>query len=167
MKRLVVACTALLTAGCTPALVEDKGSSPKVEIIWAGTYTGARISSERGANGIIEHQVEDIHLERTTTEIPAKQGIRFGVEYRVSGPPGSTVVELRRRVRYPSPGALVPSRKARLPYDEFTVKCEVGTICMTGYGLDQPWELMTGSWIIEFRNGDQKLVEQSFSITKQ
>jgi hypothetical protein len=38
---------------------------------------------------------------------------------------------------------------------------------MTGYGLDQPWELLAGNWIIEFWNGDQKLAEQSFSVTKQ
>ena len=35
---------------------------------------------------------------------------------------------------------------------------------MTGYGLDQPWEMIPGKWRFEIWSGDRLLAEQSFTV---
>ena len=162
VQRLIAIAGVALISGCAPTVVSER-ANPHVEITWAGIYTADRISAGRGANGVIEHEVTNPEPVRATTEIPAQRGIRFGVLYEVSGAPA----ELRRLVRYPAPGALVPSARTPLLYDEIKVQCAVGTTCMTGYGLDQPWEMMPGTWTFEFWSGDRKLAEQSFTVVRQ
>jgi len=164
MKRFGVALAVALVSGC--ASTGGHGTYPRVKITWAGTYTGDRVSSGQGADGIIQHQLSNVFLIKDTTRIPARQGIRFGVQYRVSGVPESTVVELRRVLRYPAPGAPVPSAKSPLPYDAIEVQCPAGTDCITGYGLDQPWELIPGRWTFEFWSGDRLVAEQSFTVLR-
>jgi hypothetical protein len=165
MKRFPVAFAALLISGC--ASTAELRRNPHVQIIWAGTYLGNRISSERGTDGVIQHQLSNALLIKSTTKITARQGVRFGVQYRVSGVPDSTTVELRRVLRYPAPGAAIPSAKAPLPYDEIEVQCSAGIDCLTGYGLDQPWEVIPGKWTFEFWSGDRMVAEQSFTVEQQ
>ena len=160
--RSIVAFTALLLAGC--ASPSERGTYPHVQITWAGIYVGNRVSAQRDANGIIQHQVSNFVLLDTTTRVPARQGVRFGVQYRVTGVPASGVVELRRVLRYPAPGVQIPAGKAPLPYDEIEVQCAVSEVCMTGYGMDQPWEVIPGKWSFEFWSGDRLLAERSFTI---
>ena len=167
MKRLLVAVAALLLSGCAPTIVTESATVPRVEITWAGIYTGTRTSTELGTDGIPLHELKNVVLIKSTTTIPAKQGVNFGVQYRVTGAPQSRVIELRRLVRYPAPGAANPSVKALLPYHEIEVQCAPGETCGTGYNLAQPWELIPGTWSFEFWSGDHKLAEQSFRVVRQ
>ena len=33
-----------------------------------------------------------------------------------------------------------------------------------GYGFDEPWEVVPGTWTLEIWQGDRKLLEKSFEI---
>jgi len=162
VTRSLLALAALLIAGC--ASTGRYGTYPHVEITWAGTYVGNRVTSQPGADGIIQHQVSNFVLLDATTRVPARQGVRFGIQLRVSGVPASGLVELRRILRYPPPGAQIPSHSAPLPYDEVELQCTAVEECMTGYGLDQPWEMIPGKWRFEIWSGDRLLAEQSFTV---
>lgn len=162
VKGISVALTTLSILGCTSTV--DRSNHPHVQITWAGTYTGNRVTSEVSANGVLSHQLSTVFLIKSTTRIPARQGIRFGVQYRVTGIPNSTVAKLRRVLRYPAPGALIPSARSPLTYDEVEVECVSGGDCITGYGLDQPWEVIPGKWTFEFWSGDRLLAQQSFTV---
>ena len=164
LKPFSVAFGAALLSCC--ASTGGHGGYPRVQITWAGTYTGDRVSSRSGADGVIQHELSNVFLIKSTTRIPARRGIRFGVRYSVSGVPASAIVELRRVLRYPAPGASTPTSKSLIPTDEIEVQCAAGTECITGYGLDQPWEVIPGRWTFEFWSGDRLLAEQSFTVLR-
>lgn len=159
MRRVLFAVAALLWT--VPAQAQ------RIEIVNYGIYSADETSNDTMDNGVGHASVTNLRLASSTTIIPARQGVEFGLQFRVVGAPVGTVLQLRKVVRYPAPGAMPPSaRQPILSYDR-TFACAVGTICFAGYELDEAWEMLPGTWEFEFWNGNQKLAEQSFTLVAQ
>ena len=45
---------------------------------------------------------------------------------------------------------------------EFTT--QIGTDYLDGYGFNEPWEIVKGTWTQQIWYGDRKLLERSFVI---
>ena len=159
MKRMFLALTALLWA--LPSYAQQ------VEVVTHGIYTSDETSSETMSNGIGLAHVTNVRLALSTDTIPAKQHVKFGFQYHVTGLADGTLIELRKVTRYPPPGPKPPSAaEPILSYDR-TVRCIAGRLCSVIYGLDDRWEILPGMWTFELWNGDQKLAEQSFKVIAQ
>ena len=157
MKRLLATTVALMTASAAYA--------QQVEITWAGIYTADSGVTHVGTNGITSDNISNVHLAANTADIPMQEGVRFGVQYRLTEVPGETVVNLRKIMRFPAPGLIPPSTGVRVPSNETVIHCVLGRVCMTGYQLTDPWEMVPGTWKIEIWSADRKLAEQSFNIS--
>ncbi len=159
MKQIfAVAC--LLLSACGQ-------QAQQIEITWAGLYQAEGVSPTIQPDGVAAQEIANVRLLKSTTTVPAKPGLRFGVSYRAKGAPTGTTMEFKRRMHFPAPGAIIAPGTSPLPHSDVTIRCEVGVNCMTGFGFDHPWELMPGLWTIEIWSGANKLVEQRFTVVAQ
>ncbi len=118
-----------------------------------GTTSGERRTAERAFVG------------EQTEKIPARLGVRFGFEYRLTGLPKDEVVVLRKVLVHPL--IKTPDGKEKRGYAVNLKRqtTEEGTRWgFTGYGFDHEFELVPGDWKIELWFKDVKLTEQVFKV---
>ncbi|MDT9702363.1 DUF3859 domain-containing protein, partial [Streptomyces sp. P17] len=87
---------------------------------------------------------------RSTTTIPARQSLRFGLRYVVEGAPAGARVELRLVTVFPEPGLLDPASGVRHYESEYTIRGSIGTQAYREFMFDHTWEIVAGEWIFEF-----------------
>jgi len=137
----------------------------RLEITDFGTYKvepGNKRKNAEGLKTMVTPGVE--HLETTTT-IPARIGISFGVRYKVVGEPDNAEVTLRKVISFPPPG-LQPSRGKIMPQSESKVETMIGETVADLYTLEDNFELVPGVWIVELWDGERRLLVQSFVLEK-
>ena len=137
----------------------------RLEITDFGTYKvepGNKRKNAEGLKTMVTPGVE--HLETTTT-IPARIGISFGVRYKVVGEPDNAEVTLRKVISFPPPG-LQPSRGKIMPQSESKVETTIGETVADLYTLEDNFELVPGVWIVELWDGERRLLVQSFVLEK-
>ena len=137
----------------------------RLEITDFGTYKvepGNKRKNAEGLKMMVTPGVE--HLETTTT-IPARIGISFGVRYKVVGEPDNAEVTLRKVISFPPPG-LQPSRGKIMPQSESKVETMIGETVADLYTLEDNFELVPGVWIVELWDGERRLLVQSFVLEK-
>jgi hypothetical protein len=131
-----------------------------------GIYTVDREIQGRDALGINKAAASNVRHAATIRVIPAQIGITFGFRYKLIGKPYDAPVDLRKIVIFPSPG-LIPSPSARpIAQDEFALHTRIGQTSYASYTLEDNFELVPGTWIIEIWHGGHKLATQSFKIVK-
>jgi hypothetical protein len=138
-----------------------------IEVTEYGLYTLNITGTQREATGVSRNTVGDIRHAATTRTVPAQIGVRFGFRYRVNGNPQGQKVELKRITIFPAPGLKTPNSAQPLQKTEYTIVREIGALSYTGYGLEDPWELVPGKWTIQIWQGSRKLAEQVFTVVKQ
>ena len=141
----------------------------RVEIVERGLYQTSTGVVRQMPNGIGENLVDAIELERSTTHIPARPGVSFGLEFVVHGRPPGTLLELTTTVVFPSPGLHPPGQPEPVPASTTPMVVEVGSpnAIYRGYTFDFDWEVAPGPWRFEIRAGDRLLAVQSFIITSE
>lgn len=107
----------------------------------------------------------DIRHVKSTREIPAELGTRFGFRYNVVGTPKGSEVRFRKVITFPPPGLRNPAstETVRTTEDMLTRKVSAG-VEFSGYSLDNAWELAPGKWTIELWDGKKKLASQKFTL---
>ena len=147
------------------------GQAPRIdrlEIIESGTYvareTGAT-AAPGSPTGDVKEQ-SDVRFVDSSSRIPARLGVNFGIRFRSFGAPDGATAALRSVWRIPDPGIRNPKtgNLYRQSLTDFTTK--IGSDHIQGYGFDESWELTTGTWVLEIWSGDRKLLEQSFTVYK-
>jgi hypothetical protein len=151
-------------AGCP--IHAQAPSVERIDIIEYGTYTVDRRVQGRDARGINQATATNVQHAVPTTDIPARIGTTFGFRYKVLGKPEQTPVMLRRIVVFPAPGLRPSSSVKPLPQDEFTVQARIGETNYIFYTLEDAFELVPGSWVIEIWQDNRKLAAQSFTLIK-
>lgn len=146
------------------ALIAAPAAAQQVEIVSAGIFEAKQRASTVMGNGIRSNRVEKAQLTQSTDRIPARIGLRFGVQFRMTGVTDS--LPLQQITRFPSPG--VRPRPGDQPMLQFgsTIHCMPGDTCFTGYSFDETWELVPGTWTIEIWYRDKKLATQAFTVEK-
>ena len=94
----------------------------------------------------------------------ARVGLGFGARFRSSGEPRGARATLRSVWKIPEPGIHNPTNNNTFRQSVVDFTTAIGSVHWRGYGFDQPWEVVPGTWTIEIWQGDRKLLEHSFTI---
>jgi len=104
------------------------------------------------------------HLE-TATIIPGRQGITFGIHYKVTGDPVGSPVPVTVVIRFPEQGLLSPSAPDDpILSDSYETIVPLGLETTSAHTFDYHWEIEPGIWVFEIWSGDEKLAEQQFEV---
>jgi Domain of unknown function (DUF3859) len=141
----------------------------RAEIIDFGiyTFTPTGTNSAPDAVGGKDQQVEDLRLAARTHTIPLEKGVAFGYRFKLVGSPADAKVPLRAVILFP-PGGLT-NTALRKHYDRSSVDftASIGSVSVRGYSLDDPWDLVPGTWTMQLWQGDRKLNEEVFTLAKR
>jgi hypothetical protein len=135
-----------------------------VEILQYGIFRADIVGKQRDVSGVEHNVIGNICHLATTQEVPLKIGIHFGMRYRVTGAVAGQRIVVTKIVRFPT--ILTPPSPARSASRVVNmVELAVGATSYTDYTLEQPWELVPGTWTFQFFERDRKLAELGFSVT--
>ena len=115
--------------------------------------------------GIYTHG-KDWKMAKTTTNIPMKLGTRFGVLFNLKGKPEGTKVKLRNITIYPKQGLTNPKTGKTYHKNEFYFTYTIGGINGHLHGFDEPLEMVSGQWIFQIWDGNNKILEKTFTTYK-
>jgi hypothetical protein len=136
-----------------------------VEVLDYGIYTVDVKSSRRDSQGMNENLSTNVRLAKATTTVPAERGVEFGMRYKIDGTPIGNVVSLSELTIFPSPGLHPPTGSQAIHASRTTTNPKIGEVSYTGYRLDDPWELLSGVWVIQLWYGNRKVAQQNFTVT--
>lgn len=134
----------------------------QVEITEYGMYRAAIMSAQRDEKGVLQSSLGEVQHIKTTVIIPAQLGVRFGIRFTPVGTPKGATVKLRKVVTFPSP--LKPNSGPPISRSVTMLTAVLGETQYTDYGFDDPWELVTGTWVVEFWDGERKLASQTYTV---
>ena len=95
-------------------------------------------------------QVRDVSLVQSTTTILARNSLRFGLRYGITGAPAGAPVDIRLVTRFPEGGLLDPAAGVRHYESEYTIRGAIGAPAYREFMFDQSWEIVAGEWVFEF-----------------
>jgi hypothetical protein len=138
-----------------------RGAEPSCEITNYGligaTTEASRVPSEHTATGMYSQIQRGQLLERTAI-VPARLGAQFGVLRTLSNIPEGEKAELV----ISHPQILTPSGQ-RLTRSVIPAS---PTSVANAYGLDQPYEVVTGEWTFEYFYHGKSLCRQTFYLVE-
>lgn len=138
-----------------------------IEVLEYGTYRSEKGKCEIDAQGVQRCQRINSRHVATTDQVPAEIGVQFGMIYRVKGTPGGVHVPITRIWVLPEPGMQAPGAAEPRNRIERTEDVLIGDTNFASYGFDEPWELIPGTWLLEFWIGQQKLGQMEFNVVKK
>jgi uncharacterized protein DUF3859 len=138
----------------------------RIDVTEYGLYTATTQEDKPAGQGLAHNAVSDERLAATTRTVPMQLGVHFGFRYTVVGAPAGSVVPLKFVTLFPSPGLRNPQASQAILRDEYSADPKIGDTSFHGYSLDDPWELVPGTWIMEIWYGNRKLVSQRFMVGK-
>ena len=147
----------------TPSIAADvKG----LQVVEVGLFRARTTGQSPAPQAVAESTniIENVVFYEPTTKVPARQGIRFGIRYRLIGTPARQSVPLRVVWRIPEPG--IENPKTGIHYRQGSSESIgfIGEETMNGYSFDEPWEIRCGDWIQEIWLGQRKLHSQTFTV---
>jgi len=163
--------TCLILAALWSARAEE-ARIDHIDLVAAGFYDAATakvadtIAAPTAAGGKT-NQLADVALMSEPPADTARVGIGFGVRFRSTGEPRGAQATLRSVWKIPAPGIHNPNNDITYRESVVDFTTAIGSVHWRGYGLDQPWEVVPGTWTIEIWQGERKLLERSFTIGPQ
>lgn len=109
-------------------------------------------------------RVRDISLIKSTTTIPARKSLRFGLRYVITGTPIGAPVEIRLVTRFRETGLLNPISGVRHYQSEYTIRSAIGAPAYREFLFDESWEIVPGEWAFEFWQGGRSIGMQKFCV---
>ncbi len=103
-------------------------------------------------------------LVEKTDRIPLEKGTTFGVFVDIHGPDDGRARALRKITRFPPPGLKDPRTGKLRPYSETLVYVKAGDALYGLFTFSQPWEMVPGTWSIEYWLDDEKLIGKEFTV---
>lgn len=103
-------------------------------------------------------------LVEKTDRIPLKRGVTFGVFVDIHGPDDGRARTLRKITRFPPPGLKNPQTGKTRPYSETQITVRSGDALHSLFTFDHAWEMVPGTWSIEYWLGDEKLIGKEFTV---
>jgi hypothetical protein len=139
----------------------------RIEITNAGVYRierGAVEDAPTTALGRFNVVRGQTLLERTT-RIPGLLDVNMGMNFQMIGQPKGEAVTIRYVTRFPPQGLRDSSGKVH-----FTSEVErrhiIGEVLFRSYSFDEPWEIVEGTWTLEFWYRGRMLAAQKFEVVK-
>ena len=136
-----------------------------VEIVAYGLFRADIVEKKPDAEGVFHNVVDNICHIATTRTVPARNGLHFGLRYRVTGPLTGARVVLTKRIVYPKTMTPPPPERP-ISMVSSLLDFPVGAISYTDYAFEHPWELVPGTWTFQFFEGGRKLAEFDFTVVE-
>jgi hypothetical protein len=158
----------LLVLVISGAAVADDARVDRIDIVGKGLYrveTGERTPEAGLPAGAVASPVTFTNLEKTST-VPARIGVEFGLEYKIVGEPTGVEVTLDFVNTYPGAGLADPKSSTPLRESRFQKVKPIGKVVYFGYGFENDWELVPGTWTFEIWFQGRKLAVEQFSVVK-
>jgi len=165
MRYLVFLAPLLLSVGAAHA---DDVRVDRIEIVGKGVYaveTGQATQNPNTPTGAIT-AVDNVTNIEATTEIPASVGTEFGFQYKIVGEPSGAEVTLDFVNIYPEQGLRDPAGPGPVFESRYQRTKRIGETQYLGYGLENAWEAVPGSWTFQIWYDGRKLVDESFTVTE-
>jgi hypothetical protein len=140
----------------------------RIDVVSKGIYrvqTGEQTADTAAPTGEIAAPVEFENIDKTS-DIAASIGLEFGVEYRVVGAPEAAEVELELVITYPAPGLTDPRESEPIRATRFNRQKKIGEVTYVGYGFENDWEMVPGTWTFRIWYDNRKLLEESFTVSR-
>lgn len=126
-----------------------------------GIYQAQVLTGETNAAGLKLQGLDEFELVNSTTNIPARVGIRFGFRYEILGTPTNAPITLTMVGKHP------PIKNAKTgkleTKDTYSLRSWVGKT-YTSNSLDEESDVVPGQWTFEVWHEGKKLCEQSFLV---
>ena len=166
MKRVFFSAIVVLLFSLTSPTVATSEVF-EVVIIDYGIYE-FRAPGDVGGNKAVSKRisfVEQINLVKKTRKIPASLNTNFGFRYKIKGTPLGANIRITRVTIYPSSGLTDPnSGSAEYNYKTTFLRQIGGGKYYVGFGFDQEWELVPGTWVFQLWYEGGKLAEERFTV---
>jgi hypothetical protein len=170
LNRLAAALTGVLLAVfCTASGVVAAGAQG-AEIAWAGLFRADVVGTTEQPDTAIgrTNQLAGVKKLQSTTIVPARLGVSFGLEYRLTGDRDGDLATIKIVVVPPKAGLLNPATAKRVHRETWRPSTVVvGAPTLIGYKLEHDWEVVPGLWRFEIWQGARKLAEQSFCLVPE
>jgi len=158
----------VLLTSAAPGRAQDMRVE-RLEIVEAGFFDSAQatVTGAKPAEGAVTGMVQQLGALKLLPAPPpasARLGIGFGVRFRSFGERNGERAMLRSVWKIPEPGIVNPTNQTTYRESVADFPTTIGTVHWRGYGFDQPWEIVPGTWTLEIWQGDRKLLEKSFEI---
>ncbi len=158
---------AMLLAAALPASAADLRVD-RIDIVDTGIYTvalGEETADPDAPAGTIA-AVTTVENTAKTTTIAARVGLEFGLQYVVVGAPAGADVSLDIVITYPPPGLVDPEDPEPLLESRFSRVKPIGDTVYLGFGFENDWEIVPGTWTFAISYDGRQLAEQSFTVTR-
>lgn len=109
-------------------------------------------------------KVRDASLVQSTTTIPARRSLRFGLRYVIVGDPVGARAKIQLVTRFPEAGLLDPLSGLRYHHSEYTIQGVIGAPAYREFRFDRLWEIVPGEWVFEFWHAGRKIGLQKFCV---
>jgi hypothetical protein len=126
-----------------------------------GIYKAQVLTGETNAAGVKLQGLNEFKLINSTTNVPARIGIRFGFRYEILGTPTNAPITLTMVGKHP-PIKNATTGKIETK-DTYRLTSWVGKT-YTSNSLDEESDLVLGQWTFEVWHEGKKLCEQSFFV---
>jgi len=110
------------------------------------------------------HTIKSGRVLKSTTDISAKKGLKFGIRYIIKGFPIGSPVKISFVVLYPEPGLTNPVTGKTERQGMVSMVKKIGKVTTTGYLFNQDWEMVPGQWTFQIWHAGRKLAEKSFLV---
>jgi hypothetical protein len=142
------------------------GTPARFELLSFGIYDvrqGEAQDAPRTASGVYRVQ-SGFELVRQTDVIEAAPARVFGLGFRIVGDRTAGDVPMDWVTRFPD-GGITNAAGERFMRDEMACEVPLGAVTYRSYSFDEPWEMVPGVWVFEFRCDGQRIAEQRFTVT--
>jgi hypothetical protein len=157
----------LFLSFATTGVLAQAPTIQRIEILEYGLYTGDETACRRDDLGIQRCQRTNVRHAATTLTVPAERGVQFGIKFVAVGAPSGETVAVKRLWIFPPRGLNSPASKGPLLRLDRDDTVTIGKPDFTSYIFDDPWELVPGTWTLEYWVGNRKLLSKSFTIVVQ
>jgi hypothetical protein len=112
-------------------------------------------------------KVRNATLVQSTTKIPARRFIRFGLRYVITGFPRGAQVGIKVVTRFPEPGLQDPRTGFRHNHSEYVIPAQIGAQAYREFMFDHSWEMLPGAWVFEFWHKCKLIGSQTFCVFEE
>lgn len=155
---------AALSLAFTSASAQTPPAVERLEVLERGLYSAASENCSPDERRLIVCDVANVRHVSTSTNVPAQVGVLFGARFRVVGTPNGATVSLRKVWILPPAGLRAPTVAEPIQRIERVEQNVIGAIAVATYGFDEAWELVPGTWTLQFWDGDRLLLSEQFDV---
>ena len=157
--------------GASATVIDEGPTVAGLTVTHAGTYMATSTSAPARAGQLSPTNTIGTetgwHFVADGTDVSASVGTRFGIEFHVDGTPAGEPVTLYMALSFPPQGLRNPNTGAMLHGTRIAFpNVKIGALSLLGYGFDNAWEIVPGTWTEQIWYKDRMLAERSFTVSK-